>query len=74
MLARLRIWAYAIGAAAAAVGGAWFFGRREGKHAADARYVRRRADAMKEAQDVQDEVRQRDDDDVRDALRRWMRD
>lgn len=74
MLIRLRMWAYAIGAAAAAVVGAWFFGRREGKDAVEARHARRRVEAMKEAQDVQDEVRQRDDDDVRDALRRWMRD
>lgn len=71
---RIKLWLYAIGGFVVAVLGAWFVGRREGKNAAEYEESQRRLDVMKEAHEVQDEVRKLSDDDMRRALGRWMRD
>jgi Mg2+/citrate symporter len=71
---RIKLWLYAIGGFVVAVLGAWFVGRREGKKVAEYEESQRRLDVMKEAHEVQDEVRKLSDDDMRRALGRWMRD
>ena len=71
---RIKLWLYAIGGFVMAVLGAWFVGRREGKKASEYEESQRRLDVMKEAHEVQDEVRKLSDDDMRRALGRWMRD
>jgi hypothetical protein len=73
-MTRLKLWLYAIGAFVMALVGAWFAGRREGKSAAKHEETSRRLEVMKEAHEVQDEVRALNDTDMRRALTRWMRD
>jgi hypothetical protein len=71
---RIKLWLYAIGAFVFAIAGAWFAGRREGQQSAEHQETSRRLDAMREAHELQDEIRQMGPDDRRDALARWMRD
>ena len=71
---RIKLWLYAIGAFVFAIAGAWFAGRREGQQSAEHQETSRRLDAMREAHELQDEIRARSDDDVHRALTRWMRD
>lgn len=73
-MTRIKLWLAAAGAAVLAVFGVYLAGRRDGGDAAEAKETRRRLDAVKEAHEVQDEVRRLEDDAVRDALTRWMRD
>ena len=49
-------------------------GMRRGRQAAEQEQVRRRVEAMREANEVRDDVQSRSDADVRDDLSRWMRD
>lgn len=73
-MTRVKIWLAAAGAFLTLLIGAWFAGKREGTQTAEARQVRRRVEAMKEAKDVEDEVNSLGSDERRDALARWMRD
>lgn len=73
-MSRIRRWLYAVGVFIAALLGAWFAGRREGRSAAEHEETSRRLEVMKEAHEVQDEVRALNDTDMRRALTRWMRD
>jgi hypothetical protein len=67
---RLKLWLAALGAFLTALVVAWFKGRQSGQ----ATYTRRRVEAMKETNEVRDEVNDMGADERRDALARWMRD
>lgn len=73
-MTRIKLWLCTVGAFVLAMAGAWFTGRREGQKDAEHRETSRRLEAMREAHEVQDEIRQMGPDDRRDALARWMRD
>lgn len=73
MLARLKLWAIAIGGVLIAILAAFGMGRREGRKATETKHLRRRVDAGQEAREVQDNVNKMDDDAVNDRLAEWMR-
>lgn len=53
---------------------AYLRGKSEGRKQEEIQHVRRRVEAMREANEVRDDVESRSDSDVRDDLSRWMRD
>ena len=53
---------------------AYLRGKSEGRKQEEIQHVRRRVEAMREANEVRDDVQSRSDSDVRDDLSRWMRD
>jgi hypothetical protein len=57
-----------------AIFAAWVAGRHEGKKAADAAVVKRRLESIERAQEVDDEVRDLDADELRRRAQRWVRD
>jgi Mg2+/citrate symporter len=73
-MTRIRLWLVSIGGMIAAILAAWLVGKREGKQQAEADRTSRRLDAMQEAHNIHDEIRQISDDDMHRALTRWMRD
>ena len=74
MISRIKLWLAAAGAAVLAFMGVYLVGRRDGAQAADSKQTRRRVEAMREAQEVEDEINDMGADERRDALSRWMRD
>ena len=74
MISRIKLWLAAAGAAVLAFMGVYLLGRRDGGQAAETKQTRRRVEAMREAQEVEDEVNDMGADERRDALSRWMRD
>lgn len=69
-MTRLKLWLAALGAFLTALAVAWFKGRQDAENA----QIRRRVEAMKQANEVQDEINDMGADERRDALARWMRD
>jgi hypothetical protein len=53
---------------------AYLRGKSEGRKQEEIQHVRRRVEAMREANEVRDDVQSRSDSDVRDDLSRWVRD
>lgn len=74
MISRIKLWLAAAGAAVLAFVGIYLAGRRDGGQAAEAKQVRRRVEAMREAQEVEDEVNDMGADERSAALAKWMRD
>lgn len=74
MISRIKLWLAAAGAAVLAFMGVYLVGRRDGGQAAETKQTRRRVEAMREAQEVEDEINDMGADERRDALSRWMRD
>lgn len=73
MIARLKMWAIAAGAALLAILGIYRKGRADQRHKEQVETLRRRTQAMKEKHDVEDEITRLPDADVRSGLDRWVR-
>jgi HAMP domain-containing protein len=74
MMFRLKAYLWAALALAGAVLWAFLTGKSQGKQEAREKELRRRVDAAKTANEVQDEIANQDIGTVRDNLDRWMRD
>lgn len=73
MFARLKL--YAIGAVAfvLALLGIYWSGRRDGAAAVKADINENRLDTVRQAKEIEDEVRSLDDDSLDDRARHWLR-
>lgn len=65
-------WPFLLGLVA--VVAVWFTGRHSGQSAADSKRVQQRIDAIGKAREVEDEVSDLGDDDLRRRARQWVRD
>ncbi|GAB4227760.1 MAG: hypothetical protein Kow0032_07210 [Methyloligellaceae bacterium] len=72
--AKLKFWVLAAAAVAAALLGAWWQGRREGKQAAAHERSRERLKAIEQVKEIDDEVSGLGADDLDRRLKRWVRD
>lgn len=70
---RLKLWAAAILAAAAGALAIYAKGRSDAKARAKAAEAARKIKTMETAREVQDDVAQKPDADVRSDLRKWVR-
>jgi hypothetical protein len=70
---RLKLWLAAIIAAIAAVGAVYAKGRADAKARAKADEQARKIKTMETAREVQDDIAQMPDADVRRDLRKWVR-
>lgn len=72
--AKLKGYLAAIGTALAILAGVFLYGQRAGRSAAKDEQAAANAQAIKKAGDVENEIRNLDDDDVDRRLTQWMRD
>ncbi|MES4990990.1 hypothetical protein ABVB70_11660 [Agrobacterium radiobacter] len=72
--AKLKGYLAAIGTALAILAGVFLYGQRAGRSAAKDEQAAANAKAIKKAGDVENEIRNLDDDDVDRRLTQWMRD
>ena len=74
MIARLKLWASLVGVAVVALVASWFGGRKSAATDIKAKETEQRLEAVKEAQDVRDEVEALDRDELRRRTLVWVRD
>ncbi|WP_318284684.1 hypothetical protein [Bradyrhizobium lupini] len=74
MWAKLKGYLAAIGTALAILAGVFLYGQRAGRSAAKDEQAAANAKAIKKAGDVENEIKNLNDDDVDRRLTQWMRD
>lgn len=73
MLGRVKVWAALVFSAVAAILFAFLRGKSAGRNAAELARAKRNIAAIKAAREVEDEVVNYDDDALRAAARKWVR-
>lgn len=73
MLTRLKLWAAGVGAVITLLAASWFGGRKAAQADAIVRELEARLDAVKEAEEVRDEVEALDHDTLRKRAAVWVR-
>lgn len=72
--AKIQSYAAGIGMALAVIAGVFFYGRSDGKSAAEAQQQKDNAKAVKSAKGVEDDVQKMGSDSIDRELNKWMRD